>query len=319
MLKKKKLWFLTLLAIAFASFACQTSLDSLPNEEKKTSTYRKPIKKHPVALVLGGGGAKGIAHVAAIEVLEEAGIPIDYIVGCSSGSIVGALYASRVDIKTIRQLLFDAKAKQIVENRTIPKRLGFMKHDRLREFLEKNLKATDFSELQIPLTVVATDLMKGDIVAFEDGALAPAIVASSSVPVLFEPVKYDNKILVDGGVVAALPVTTAKEKNPAMIIAIDISNNLPEETPGDFISIANRSLKIMHKKLSKLQQAEADIVISPTINMATLEEDEKKRKEFYLSVKKEMQKKLPEIKRLYYKKVQSQKTSYSFFDKRPQV
>ena len=201
---KRNLFFF-FLSVAFIFTACQSTVDILPNEEKESTkqTQLTPQPINNVTLVLGGGGARGIAHVAAIEVLVESGIPIDHIVGCSSGSIVGALYSANQDIKTIKKLLLNTKRKKIVETSNIPGRFGFMKHTRLREFLYKNLKAKSFDQLNIPLTVVATDLITGELVSYDNGSLVPPIVASSSVPLLFEPIKYDNRILVDGGVVAA--------------------------------------------------------------------------------------------------------------------
>ncbi len=288
--------------------SCKTTVDTLPNEERKIQKKINPfIKKDAVALVLGGGGARGIAHLAALEVLEEANIPIDFIVGCSSGSIVGSLYAADVDVKKIKSLLFKAKSEEMIERSKIPKQFGLLRHTKLREFLKKNLTAQTFDQLKIPLIVVATDLITGELVEFEDGPLVPPIIASSSIPLLFEPIKYDNRILVDGGVIAALPIKTAKKKNPALIIAIDIANCLSEEKPKNMFTIAQRSIKIMHRELSKEQSDLADVVIRTKMDMDSLEENSKIRRKFYLSLKKEIRKKIPEIKSLYYKKVQRKK------------
>ena len=163
-MKKKSFLFPVLLLISLLQVSCQTTVDSLQNEERvevKAKALLRGKKDNDLTLVLGGGGARGIAHLAVIEALEEEGIPIDLIIGCSSGSIVGSLYAANKDIKSLKNLLLKTKKKDIINRDKLSYRFGIMRHKKLRDYLKKNLKVTAFEETKIPLMVVATDLITG--------------------------------------------------------------------------------------------------------------------------------------------------------------
>ena len=152
-----------------------------------------------IALVLGGGGTKGLAHLGVLHELEQAGIYPDLIVGCSSGGIVGALYADNPDIKALQRLLIGMKKSDLIDFSFFASKYGLVKGNLLRKFLEKELRAKTFEELQIPLVVVATDLKTGELIALGGGEIVPALLASSAIPGVFSPVKYLGRYLVDGG------------------------------------------------------------------------------------------------------------------------
>lgn len=243
--------------------SCGTKLD-LP--DNPTEIPRRP---HPenirVALVLGGGGTKGIAHVGVLAELEKAGIPIDAIVGCSAGSIVGALYADHPHAAYIKKILKPLRTWHILDINIWCCRYGFVRGRALKKFLCKNLSCRTFEELQIPLYIVATDVLAGEIVWMNSGPLIPAVHASAAVPFLFIPVKHHDRWLVDGGVVNPVPVETAKNTGAAIVIAVDLSDLLPKTHPTHLFGIATRSAEIKFLLQSESCTQGADIVIKPDL------------------------------------------------------
>lgn len=219
-----------------------------------------------VALVLGGGGARGMFHVGVLEVLQEANIPIDLIVGCSAGAVVGALYSDNPDGECVKELLIALKRKDLLEINFFKCRYGLCKGKSLTKFLAKNLQAKNFEDLQIPFIVVATDLEAGDIVNLGSGPIIPAVHASCAVPFFFEPVKMYGRILVDGGVLDPNPVATAKAYSPKMIIAVDLGELLPVTHPTNLFGIASRSAEIIHLKQSRASLKGANVVIRPSLH-----------------------------------------------------
>lgn len=218
----------------------------------------EPVK---VALVLGGGGSKGLAHVGVLLELEQAGIHPDLIVGCSSGALIGALYADQPHIKRLETLLLKLKRRDLMDFSLFASRFGVVKGILLEEFLKTNLKARKFKHLQIPFIAVATDLATGELLELGGGKLIPAIRASAAVPGVFNPVPYLGRYLVDGGVADPVPVAIAKKYDPQVIIAVDVGEDLSQKEPYHFVGVARRSLEISHRKLSEFATREADIVI----------------------------------------------------------
>ena len=194
-----------------------------------------------VGLVLGGGTALGFSHIGVLEILEKNKIPIDYISGTSMGAVVGALYASGFSIKDIKELATSTKWENLVDFK-LPDR-GILSGDKIENFLRVMLKNKKFKDLDIPLTIIATDVYNGEKIIFKKGDLASAIRASISLPSIFVPFKYSNRILVDGGLVDPVPVEEVREMGADVAIAIDLSR------PMKNISINSRSGK--NKKFMK--------------------------------------------------------------------
>lgn len=229
-----------------------------------------PVK---VALVLGGGGARGMAHVGVLEVFEEKNIKVDLIVGCSAGSIVGALYADYPCAQHVRQALKPLKKWDILDFSFWHSRYGLVQGHSLRKFLSKNLKSRYFHQLQIPLYVVATDLMVGDVIPIARGPIIPAIHASAAVPFVFAPVQIYRRLLVDGAVADPVPVRTAREIGANLIIAVDLSELLPKSCPNNLFGIAERSAEIKFLLHSTSCMAGADVVIRPELGDIGLFDD----------------------------------------------
>lgn len=265
------------------------------------------LKDINVALVLGGGGSKGFAHLGAIEILEKNNIPIDLIVGSSIGSAVGALYADNQDFKKTKNILFSAQRNDLLDFslidsiRTLNGLSGTITGQSYENFIFNNLTAKNFSELKIPLIAVTVDATTGEKFLIARGPIAPAIRASSAIPFLISPVSIYGKTLIDGGIVEPVPVATAKLFNPKIIIAIDI-NNLPKKIkPSNSIELAYRSFWISYYQLSRLQSKMADIDIHPELSGHGTFEDHKKEELYELGKRAalialpELKKKLKEI------------------------
>lgn len=247
----------------------------------------KQLGEIRVALVLGGGGSRGIAHLGVIEVLQENNIPIDLIVGSSIGSAVGALYADSKDTQKLKNILFKARRDELLDfsfadllrmfnSPTLP-----IRGQAYENFIYHNLTAKNFSELKIPLVVVTVDAKTGKRFIINDGPIAPAVRASSAIPPIIAPVKIYDRTLFDGGVLEPVPVATAKLFKPEFIIAVDINNLPPEILPNNVFNLTYKAFWLEYYQLSRIQAAQADIDIHPDLSGHGVFEDHRKE-ELYL-------------------------------------
>lgn len=216
-----------------------------------------------VALVLGSGGVRGMAHVGVLEELEAAGIPIDIIVGCSVGSMVGALYANNPNIDAIKHAVWSIRSESILDINLWECRYGLSQGRNLQKVIDKYLNADTFEDLKIPLVVVASDLYSGELVPIGSGDLEKAVKASCSIPFVFVPCEHQGRILVDGGVVNPVPVKVAADLGANIIIAVDLCELLPKTFPTNLFQIANRSAEIAFMWQNEICTHDADIVIRP--------------------------------------------------------
>ena len=207
----------------------------------------KYLKNRKVGLVLGSGGAKGLAHIAVIEYLEAMGIPIDMIAGASIGSIVGAIYLTG-NLKKFEEdaLKFTKKELLSLIDFTLPKS-GIVKGDNFMKFLENYIPLeTKFEDLPKPFSIVATDFYTGRQIVFKKGHVHNAIRASMSIPGVFVPVFYNGVFLIDGGVANALPIDVVKNMGAGLTIAVNLHPTLPtsksmRKLDKDFIALNNAS------------------------------------------------------------------------------
>ena len=185
-----------------------------------------PSKK-TVGLVLGSGSSRGWAHIGAIEALEEEKIPIDYVVGCSVGSFVGAVYASG-SLKALKEFVLKMDGKKVFSyfDVVFPRSGVLNGTRRLKELYSMHTDAADFSDLKTPLLMVATDLATGKKVVLKSGRILEALRATMSVPGLFAPVKVKNRWLVDGGLVDPVPVGVARALEADVVIAVDLNGEV---------------------------------------------------------------------------------------------
>jgi len=219
-----------------------------------------------VALVLGGGGARGLAHVGALEVLDEAGVPIDLVIGCSAGSIVGALYADCPDTEHLKETLMSLSSNYIFDIDLWNARFGVCQGKTLRRFLKNNLSATTFEELQVPFFLVTTDLYSSELVILGGGPLVPAVEASCTLPVVFVPTWLHGRAFVDGGVIDPVPVRVARYFNSDVIISVDLRGLLPKEFPTNILGVAARSADITLLWQSESCVHHSDVIIRPYLD-----------------------------------------------------
>ena len=243
------------------------------------------IENIEVALVLGGGGAKAIAQLGAIEVLARNGIPIDLVVGTSAGSLIGAMYADNPDYKAIHKKIISLTKWDLVDL-TFPapfKSIG--KGYYLQKFIYDNLCSKNIEDLQIPFIAVATSLNNNKTYLLKAGPIAPAVYASSAIPMTFAPIKLYDHTLIDGGVSDPVPVSVARKYKPKMVIAIDISSPPDESLPNSALAITYKALCISYYELARIQSKTADIDIHPDLAKYGMFDDNHKEEMYQLGKK----------------------------------
>jgi NTE family protein len=182
------------------------------------------MKKRKIGLALGGGAARGFAHIGVLEALEIGGINIDMIAGTSAGAAIGALYAQGKSAKEMKQLVKSwdwIKRAQLIDL-ALPK-TGFISGKNIKKMLKSIIGDVEFSELKIPFTCVATDIMSGEEVIINQGSVLEGVRASISLPVIFTVVKWKGRYLVDGGLVDPVPVSVLKDMGADFIIAVNVT------------------------------------------------------------------------------------------------
>lgn len=251
-------------------------------------------EKIRVALVLGSGGVRGMAHVGVLEELEAAGVPIDMIVGCSAGSIVGALYCENPCVANIVEAVWNLKVDTILDINLWTCRYGLSQGTSFHRVLDKYLDSETFEELKIPLVVVATDLYSGELVPMGGGDLVKSVQASCSIPFVFVPCDYMGRIMVDGGVVNPVPVKVARDLGADVVIAVDLCELLPKTFPTNLFQIANRSAEIVFTWQNEVCTRNADVVIRPeTCGVGAF--NEKMKLQIYEAGKRAARNQMPKI------------------------
>jgi NTE family protein len=221
------------------------------------------IKQPKIGLALGSGGARGLAHIGVIKVLEENNIPIDFIAGSSIGAMVGGFYASGLNIKELEEIALGTDWRRIFSTLLEPSfKKGLIGGEKLKTFIEQHTDRKNFETCKIPFAAVATDLKTGEIVVLDEGEMAPAIRASISIPLIFKPVEIDGRTLADGGLSAPVPAEITRKMGANIVIAVNLDKHYYDEQwkPG-WYDIANDSLNILRHHLALLNTVNADIVI----------------------------------------------------------
>ncbi|MCK9421862.1 MAG: patatin-like phospholipase family protein [Bacteroidales bacterium] len=223
-------------------------------------------KKPRVALALGGGAFHGIAHVGVLKVLEEAGVPIDFIVGASAGSLVGCMYADNPHADSLLGLIKTTKASNIFDFSLFRSSIGFVSGKKLQQFIHKNCKAENIEDTKIPFAAMVTDLTNGRSLTLSSGPMAPSVNASCAIPLVFEPVKMYGLILVDGGVLNNVPADIARASGAEVVIAVDVMAFYDSTRSIDNLTgVGLRSLAVVSDHFKAPKLAMADLVISPNL------------------------------------------------------
>lgn len=220
-----------------------------------------------VALVLGGGGAKGFAHVGVIRVLEDAGIPIELVVGTSVGSLVGALYAAQPNSYALERLARGLDRDDFFDFSLAPALFGegLATGDRLERFVRERVNGRTFEALRIPVAAVATDLDTGERVVLREGDVARAVRASCAIPGVLEPVHHAGRVLVDGGVVRNLPVDVARQLGADVVVAVDLAALEPKATASNFVEVILRAVNLVSRAEADQLQGIADVTLEPAV------------------------------------------------------
>lgn len=262
--------FLIVLVMFFLG-AC--ALREIP-KQVPAEAVSPPPRPARIALVLGAGSAKGFAHIGVLKVLETYRIPIHFIVGTSAGSVAGAFYAYGYDAYSLQRLALKVQKSDVLDL-TIPNK-GFIKGEKLENFVNAYLKNTPIEKMKIPFYVVVTNLSTGEEVVFNAGNTGTAVRASCSIPGVFQPVRIAGKSYVDGGVVSPIAVDAARRMGADVIIAVDISGGVADAVPETMMDIILQSIDIMYAKISQYQLQNADVVIKPRVGNIGSAEIEKR-------------------------------------------
>ncbi|RZT93738.1 patatin-like phospholipase family protein [Rivibacter subsaxonicus] len=258
-------------AMAGLGAGCASTPAPAPVAIQPSPSIPSPVPPPPVApprpprvgLALGGGAARGFAHIGVIQVLEEQGIKVDLVAGTSAGSLVAAMWASGKSGVELGSLAASMEESSITDW-TYPGR-GLLRGEALARYVREHTEGRSIENMVRPLGIVATDLASGEPILFRRGDPGVAVRASSAVPAVFQPVKIGSREYVDGGLVAPVPVRFARQMGAELVIAVDISQVPDGQPTGDALKMLLQTFSIMGKSLNQYELREADIVMRPKL------------------------------------------------------
>ncbi|MFS0787134.1 patatin-like phospholipase family protein [Shouchella sp. 1P09AA] len=221
------------------------------------------VNRPRIGLALGSGGARGFAHIGVLRALEKAGIHIDFLAGSSMGALVAAMYGVGHSIEHMERFAKLFKNKFYLDFTV--SRQGLIAGDKIESLVRILAKQKTFKELDKEVRVVATDLLTGNRVILADGDVAKAVRASMSIPGIFVPVKWNDQLLVDGGVVERVPVSVAREMGADIVIGVDVSFFRSHLKTPSIHEIVMQTMDIMGRELARKQKEQGDIMIRPII------------------------------------------------------
>ncbi len=250
-------------------------------------------KDTKVGLALGGGGVLGAAHIGVLKAVEELDIPIHYIAGTSIGALISALYAFGYNwqaIETITEDLNWLNASELSLSQ-----FGILSNDKIGELITKNIGEATFVQADIPLAMIATDIYNGEKVILQEGSVSRAVMASTCVPGLFNPIEVNNKILVDGGIVENVPISPLQEMGAEYLIGVALGTGSAREKPENIIDVLLRSFYFSIEAATKLHTKKAHLLIQPDLasfNLISTQQTPALINVGYKEAKKEFQKRL---------------------------
>lgn len=229
------------------------------------------MKKKNIGLALGAGGVKGLAHLGVLRVLEDKGVPINYIAGSSIGALVGAMYAVNPDIRVVEKFFekFNSKSS-LLKVLDFSSGGGVIEGKRLKKFLQQYFKNKTFKDTIIPLRIIATDLNTLEQVVLNKGTIAKAVLASIAAPPVMSPEIIDGRYLSDGGLVNPLPCDVVRKMGAHTVIAVNLENGFFEERLNkknlNLSSLGHRAMGIMRYAISSALTDNADVLIEPLVD-----------------------------------------------------
>jgi NTE family protein len=222
------------------------------------------VRERPrLGLALGGGFARGVAHIGVLRVLEQEGIPIDCIAGTSVGGLIAAMYAAGTPLDTMVKRAGVTTFKDF--GKWTLSWLGLASNARLEEYLHQTTPLATFEEARIPLAIAATDLGSGEPVYFTQGEVAAPLRASCAYPGLFLPVEYQGRVLVDGFLAATVPVDGARLLGANIVVAVFLDSSPPGQRPGHMLDVIGQSFAIMQRHANRNWRLKADVVVEPDV------------------------------------------------------
>ena len=223
-----------------------------------------PVKPPKLGLALGGGFARGLAHIGILKVLEEEKIPIDFIAGTSVGSVIGAAYASGICAKELEEVASLVRFRDF--SRWTFSRFGLFSNDKMSVFLRKVLRCRTFEELRIPLAIAATDIITGEPAVFTSGDLIDPVRASCAYPGMFQPVRIGGRLLVDGLLAHAVPANPLRDMGAERVISVYLAAHwVKPGGPRHVFDVIGQCFSIAQSRMCGPWQAASDIVLTPEI------------------------------------------------------
>jgi NTE family protein len=268
--------FWTSLSLVFLIQACSTAPvanepvvvpPSVTAEPPNKAEQPKPVRPVKIGLALGGGAARGFAHIGVIKALESQGIVPDIVVGTSAGSLVGALYAAGNNGFALHKMALEMD-EATISDWSIPlfsRHVGVLKGEALQQYVNRAVKNVPLEKMKIPFAAVATDLQTGLPILFKRGNTGMAVRASSAVPGVFQPVKIGDRQYVDGGLVSPVPVRFARQMGADFVIAVNISSQPEMQSSATTLDVLLQTFAIMGQSINRFELKEADVVIQPSL------------------------------------------------------
>ena len=219
-----------------------------------------------IGLALGGGAMRGLAHIGVIEVLEQEGIEIAYVAGCSIGAIIGAAYCCGAPMPMLEKLVMALEDRDLIDV-TLP-RQGLVKGVRAQSIIRTLTHDKNFDQTNIPFAAIAVDLPKAELVVLNTGKIYTAVRASMSIPGVFEPVVMGDRLLVDGGAMQRVPLAAARAMGDELLVGVDIGYRgepREQEKTASTLDIINQTLDLMGWEITRLQEQLADVMILPKV------------------------------------------------------
>jgi NTE family protein len=224
----------------------------------------EPPRVPKVGIALGGGFARGLAHIGILKVLEEENIPVDFIAGTSVGSVIGAAYASGISAKELEEVAALVRFKDF--SRWTFSRFGLFSNDKMSVFLRKVLRCKTFEELKIPMAIAATDIITGDAVVFTKGDLVDPVRASCAYPGMFQPVRIGGQLLVDGLLAHSVPAAPLREMGAERVISVHLAAHwVKPGGPRHVFDVIGQCFSIAQERMCGPWKAASDIVLQPEI------------------------------------------------------
>jgi len=262
-------YFLRLLIVMSAIILNACSVMHSGKETSSGSVSKPPaLNKDPIiGLALGGGAARGFAHIGVIKVLEANGIKPNIIVGTSAGSVISAVYASGISAIELQQIAIDLDEATITDwtNPFSGKMGGMIKGDALQSKVNQLVKNRPIEQMKIPLGIVATDLKTGNPILFQRGDTGQAVRASSSVPGIFMPTVIQGKEYVDGGLTSPVPIKFTRNLGADIVIAVNISSDPSDQQVSGILGTLLQTTTIMGRSITNWELPLADVLVVPQL------------------------------------------------------